>query len=532
MTTSTLPARYKINGLLDTKRQVMDNLESICNACGTFMTYDIHEGQWGVVINKADTAVKTFDDSNIVGPIQVQGTSVLNLYNKVRVEYNLRDTADGTDFIEIEIPDADRYQNEPDNVLQIRLDMCNEPVQAEIIGLIELKQARIDQIITFQSDYSTLNLNAGDIIAVTNDLYQFTAKPFRVITLKEIDADDGSIRIEITALAYDSNVYDTSDLGRYIRSDRNGIKGIGSIGQPIAPVLYPYDLDVRPRIVVESTVPDGIVESMELWLSSDNSTYSLIATEYPPGGGTFTAGDTVTFDYDQVSSQNLYVKVRGMNSTTTGPFSTSDSFLSYVPVQTTAAISDNTDVVDSAGSSLLGLLGSNALIALIKKLVEDNDAAAGGIYDQVFNTFDMETGQNLIQAQNASMMWVQAGTFEDDTGPYTPAQTFTTPNRPCYANGQSIYVIATINFGYDSASVVDTFKAVSMNIYQNNTLIATRENGSAFQDAYDDFTLSCNAIGTFAYGDNIKVSFEVESDTATGILIDYMVFQPFASSLA
>lgn len=400
MTTSTLPARYKINGLLDTKRPVMENLEKICNACGTFMTYDIHQGLWGVVINKTEaTVAKAFTDANIIGPVQVQGTSILNLYNKVRVEFPLRDTADGTDFIEIEIPSGDRYPNEPDNVLQIRLEMCNEPVQAEIIGLIELKQSRIDQIVTFETDYSTLNLNAGDIISVTHDLYQFSAKQFRVITLKEVDGDDGSIRIEVTALAYDANVYDTSDLGRYIRSDRNGIRGIGSIGQPNEPTLTVYDQVARPGIEVEAVVPSGIVESMELWLSSDNSNFKLIATEYPTGGGTFNSGDTVVFDYDALDGQNIYVKVRGMNSTTTGPFSTVDSFLGYVPKQTTDAVGNSTDVTDSSGNSLLGTLSASALIALIKGLMEDNASGSGSLYNGFNTTYYSDTGKIITDAQ-------------------------------------------------------------------------------------------------------------------------------------
>lgn len=379
MTTSTLPARYKINGLINTDRPVMESLQNICNACGTFLSYDIHQGKWAVIINRAGTAVKDFNDSNIVGPIQVNGTSLTQLYNSVIVEYPLRDTVDQTDYVQVTIPAEDRYANEPDNVLKITLEMCNEPVQAEIIGLIELKQSRIDQIVTFQSDFSTLDLNAGDIITVTNDIYQFNQKPFRVITLSEIDADDGSIRIEVTALAYDANVYDTSDLGRYIRSDRNGIKGIGAIGTPIAPVLSVYAQDRRPGIQVESVVPAGIVESMELWLSADNTNFVLVQTEYPIGGGTFSAGDTVTFDYDKLESQNIYVKTRGMNSTTTGPFSPVDSFLSYVPVQTTDNISENTKLSDSTGNLATAL----GLSLLLKKVADYFGGDANKTFEQV-----------------------------------------------------------------------------------------------------------------------------------------------------
>lgn len=380
MTTSILPSRYKINGLLDSKNEVMNNIEKICNACGTFMTYDIHQGLWSVVINKAESTVsKHFDDSNIIGPIQVNGTSLLNLYNSVRVEFPLRDTADGTDFVQVTIPEVDRLANEPDNTMTLRLDVCNEPVQAEIIGLIELKQSRIDQIVTFKSDYSTLSLNAGDVITITNDIYQFNAKPFRVITLNEVDDADGSIKIEVTALAYDANVYDTSDLGRYIRSDRNGIKTIGAIGQPIVPQLYVFEQNVRPGIKVEATVPSGVVESMELWLSTNGTDYTQVGTEVPVGGGAFTAGDTVLFDYDKLSANSIWVKVRGMNSTTTGPFSDAATFVGFVPVQTTDAVSNNTSVLDDSGN-ILPMLGLSAMLALLNGLI-NGDTGPNSIID-------------------------------------------------------------------------------------------------------------------------------------------------------
>jgi hypothetical protein len=481
MPTSILPARYKINGLLDTKRPVMENLERICNACGTFLTYDIHTGEWSVVINRADaTVAKAFTDANVIGPVQVQGTSITNLYNSVRVEFPLRDTADELDFIEIEIPPEDRYANEPDNVLEITLDMCNEPVQAEIIGLIELKQARLDQIVTFRSDYSTLNLNAGDIITLTHDIYQFSAKKFRVISLTEVDADDGSIQIEITALAYDPDVYDTSDLGRYIRTDRNGIKTIGAIGQPIEPVLYVYAQDRRPGIQVEAVVPSGVVESMELWLSSDNSNFVQIGTQYAEGGGTLAAGTTVLFDYDQLDSQNIYVKVRAMNSTTTGPFSVSAAFLSYVPQQRTDAIIPTTDVLDNAGSSLLGLLGSNILIALIKRLVEDNSTASDGIYQKVLDTLTIDTGQDL----QAATFYYTAQTSVSNTtvssklaastatlGTYGEYSTTLTDNRDNWISA----AVATLPAGYNTLTVQIKTPSFTMDYY------ALDQDGNIFQ---------------------------------------------------
>ena len=393
MTTSILPARYKINGLIDTSRDVMENMEQLCLASGCFLSYDIHEGKWAVIINRAGSIVRSFDNSNIIGPIQVNGTSLNDLYNSVVIEYPLRDTVDQTDYVQVSIPTGDRYDNEPDNVLKIAMNMLNEPVQAEILALIQLKQSRIDQVITFQSDYSVLNLNAGDIIGVTNDVYQFNNKPFRIISLKEVDTDSGAIQIEVTALAYDANVYDISDLGRYIRSDRNGIKGIGALGTPLAPVIYVFEQDRRPGIQVEAVVPSGIVENMELWLSSDNTNFILVSTIEAPPGEVFTAGSTVLFDYDQLESQNIYVKVRAMNSTTTGPFSPTASFLSYVPQQITDVIGQNTQVQESDGSINPLLLALPVLLSLL---------------DGFFDGDDTRSMSNIVGTANAQALSVAA----------------------------------------------------------------------------------------------------------------------------
>jgi len=424
MATSILPARYKTNGILDTKVPVMSNLETLCNSCGSFMSYDIHTGKWSVVINTTGASVKSFSNANIIGPIQVSGTSLQNLFNRVRVEFPLRDTSDGIDYIEIEIPVIDRYPNEPDNTLQMTLQMCNEPVQATIIGLIELKQSRIDQIITFVSDYSTLSLNAGDIIDVTNDIYQFTAKPFRIISIRELDTESGSIQIEITALAYDANVYSTADLGRFIRTDRNGIVGIGSISAPITPVIYNFEQDARPGIVIETVVPAGIVESMEFWVSTDNTNFISVGSQTPVGGGTFDPGDVVTFDYDQVASANYFAKTRGMNSTTAGPFSPVVSLIGFVPVQVTDAVTQDAPLVQNGTGNLLTALALSKIAGWAFSAV--GPSTFGNVMTQTgqsANSFQRDSGSSATTTVNITSYSYSAA--QTNTGINTFAGTAT-----------------------------------------------------------------------------------------------------------
>lgn len=211
---------FSINGVIDTNRSVLENMSTIASAAASWMTYDINQGKWAIIINQAGSSVASFSDSNIIGGINVSSTGLTELYNAVEIEFPHKDLDDEKDFIRLEIDAADRYPNEPDNTLQISMDIINEPIQAELIAARELKQSRVDKIIQFRTDYTKLGLKAGDLIDITNEALGYTAKVFRIITIEEADDDDGSLVMNITALEYDANIYNTSGLTRKLR-ERN-----------------------------------------------------------------------------------------------------------------------------------------------------------------------------------------------------------------------------------------------------------------------------------------------------------------------
>lgn len=370
--TETLADRYQINGVVDTARTVMENIEKISSATASYLKYDIHEGKWGVVINQSGTSTASFTDDNVLGNVNVASTGLRDLYNKVKVEFPHRDLKDSADFVTIEIPAADRNANEQDNTLQIQYDIINEPIQAQLLGLIELKQSRVNLVIDFETDFTYVNLKAGDLIDVTNSRLGFSAKVFRIISIQETQDGDGALTMKIVALEYDANVYSEADLYRYTRSDANGIITIGSIGLPGTPQVTKFESNSRPRVEVETTAPTGLVEAIEFWRTTDvdvsgdeNRSYQLIATERPANGGVYTSGTTVVLDYDALTEDEYFFKVRGINATTTGPFSTPSGLVDFTPEQVPDAIGDDTDV----NSGTLGrLLGALSLVELLLKL--------------------------------------------------------------------------------------------------------------------------------------------------------------------
>lgn len=404
---SILPYRYKINGLLNTGDNVLANMEKLANSCASWISYDMFTGKWDVVINRPEIISAYFTDDNIIGSINLNGLGLREMYNSVEVQFPHSDLNNQMDYIVIEIPDEDRLPNEPDNTLTVRYDLLNDPVQAMFLGLVELKQARLDKTIVFRSDYSMVNLPAGAIISVTNSLYGWTEKLFRVVTIKEL-TEDGTLQSEITALEYDASIYDTSDLYRYNRTNASGIVSIGSIGQPDQPQVTKFESAARPEILIEAEVPGGLVSGIEFWLtydvsvgSDENRDYKLIGTIYAPQGGTLAQGDTVELNYDTLDGSDFYVKVRGINGSISGPYSTPSGLILYRPVQVTDAVGPDTATLDDNGDPITGLLAANALLALLGGLFNGSTASgtpgigSGSLFGSIFDLFSTETGQDI-----------------------------------------------------------------------------------------------------------------------------------------
>jgi len=376
-------SRFTINGLVDTNRPVMENLEQICNSSGCWFTFDNVTGKWSVVINQTGTSSRSFDDSNIISGITLNGTGLTDLYNSVRVTYPRADIKDAEDFVQITLPEAEWNANEVPNTLDITLPLVNNQVQAQLIGFRDLKQSRVNQIISFEADYTVLGVRAGDIIDVTNSALGLSSALYRVTEVVENDDQERGITLNITALLYDADVYDETDLEEYTLTTDNGIYAAGDIGTPDDPQITKYEIDSRPRLVIETTVPAGRVEGMEFWLATGNSsnTYSLVGTTSAPPGSVFTTGEEVTLDIDNLNAANYYCKTRGFNSTTGGPFSNVSSLISYVPTQAPEAIDQDAQLVDQNGNLITAFLLSELAAWAFSKA--PNWLGNGGILDDL-----------------------------------------------------------------------------------------------------------------------------------------------------
>jgi hypothetical protein len=214
---------FNVNGVVDTSKSVMSNLQNIANACNTWVTFDNTSGKWSVIINRDGSSVVSIDESHIVGSMTVSGTGVNEFYNSVQFTYPHKDLLDQNDTVTLSIPSADRFPNEFDNVLNFTADMINDPIQAEYVASVELKQSRIDKVIRFNTDFSMLGVKAGDLVSITNSVYGFDNKQFRILTVAEEDGDDNVLTLGFTAYEHDATIY---DLGGLVREERSAVNNV------------------------------------------------------------------------------------------------------------------------------------------------------------------------------------------------------------------------------------------------------------------------------------------------------------------
>ena len=403
----TLAQQYRINGIIDTSVSVFENMEQLALSSSVWTTYDIHAGRWSVIINRAGASTRSFDDSNIVGAIDVSASGLTDYYNAVKVTFPREDLNDQVDFVLARTPEFQRLPNEADNILEISLPLVNDPVQALNIGAIELKQSRVNQVVTFVTDYSAIDVNAGDIIDITSSALAWTNRLFRVVTMRERDDTGASIAIEITALEYDPNVY-VNDLVREDRSTQNEIVTIGGIATPAAPTVEGIQRDARPRLIVTATTPAGLVAAIEFWMSSDGTTFSLYGTERPSGGGVYPSGTSVVLDIGNFPPGPVYARVRAVNSRTSSSFSATTQGVFTVEglpggaptfdfdqFQIPDVITPDVKIEDGLGN-LAATLGIIELLKLLDDLMSLGDTGIGGIFDKVFDLFKDDTGVDIL----------------------------------------------------------------------------------------------------------------------------------------
>ena len=246
---SATQARYRINGPIDLSTNCLSNLQSIADACDSWIQYSELIGKWKVVINKPYTgtlsSLYSVDSSVLIGGIDITPLDLNQTYNSIEVQFPNSVIKDQTvvRVIDLTDPATDWYNpsllspNEPNNRLTIQYQIVNNYVQAMYLGVRRLLQSREDLTINCNLDYSGIQIEAGDVVRVTLAEYGWTDKLFRVSTVSEIKREDGNLGASIVAFEYNDTVYNDQAIQDYVPADNTGLTDPNVFDKPSTPIV-------------------------------------------------------------------------------------------------------------------------------------------------------------------------------------------------------------------------------------------------------------------------------------------------------
>ena len=307
---STQP-RYRINGVLDAGQSVLSNIDRIVSACDSWMTYNAALGQWSIVINKAESTAYAFNDNNIIGEIRVSATDITSSINQVEARFPFKENRDQAAFVNIETPSGLLYPNEPVNKYSITYDLVNDSVQAHYLANRLLEQAREDLIVSFSTTYYGIQVDAGNVVSVTNSDYGWNAKLFRVMKVNEASLPDSNLGARLELSEYNAQVYDDQDITQFTPVPNSDLASPVFFSALSAPtVIASRPSDAVPSFDVQVSIPaTGRVTFGTLFYSinpSDPLAWKVLDSASSPNNTPVTNSTNYTFANQVLPAGTFY----------------------------------------------------------------------------------------------------------------------------------------------------------------------------------------------------------------------------------
>ena len=338
--------RYRINGVLDAGQTVLSNIDRIVSACDSWMTYNAALGQWSVVINKAESTAYAFDDDNIIGEIRVSATDITSSINQVEARFPFKENRDQAAFVNIETPSGLLYPNEPVNKYSITYDMVNDSVQAHYLANRLLEQAREDLIVSFSTTYYGIQVDAGDVVSVTNADYGWNAKLFRVMKVNEASLLDGSLGAKLELSEYNAQVYDDQDITQFTPVPNSGLSSpvyFSALSAPTVTASRPSD--AVPSFDVQVSIPaTGRVTFGTLFYSinpSDPLAWKVLDSASSPNNTPVTNSTNYTFANQVLPAGTFYFTYTVGNEIASSQRSANSAAFVWSPTGATGPAGEN-----------------------------------------------------------------------------------------------------------------------------------------------------------------------------------------------
>lgn len=335
---SSLQPRYRINGVLDTDKPVLENIDKIVTACDSWFAYKASTDKWTPIINK-DGLNDTFSDQNIIGPIRFSVIELASSINRVEAKYPDKYNKDQESFVYQELPSGSLYANEPINKLSTSFDLVNNYVQAYYLTNRILLQNRADKIVSFDTAYPGIQSDVGDVIVLSDNIYG-VFQLYRIMKISEVALPDGSLGARIEAAQYDSNVYNDPTIVEPSPPPSANLPAPEYFSTLSAPtVVDKLETNVPATFSVSCTMPTtGRITQVTLFYTTvSNPTpidWQVWTTQTAPLSVPFANGSTVKFSNIILPIGSYYFGFQVANEQSKSAISPLSSVLNWQPNNT------------------------------------------------------------------------------------------------------------------------------------------------------------------------------------------------------
>ena len=336
--------RYRINGVLDTGNNVLENIDNILVACDSWMAYDAPTGRWSIIINKSETPSLVFNDTNIIGDIRVSTIDITQSVNQIEAKFPNKLNKDIPAYVFLQTPAGLLYPNEPVNKLSTEFSLVNDSVQAQYLANRILEQAREDLIVNIRTTYYGIQANAGDVVTITNSAYGWNAKPFRVMKVNEAALQDATLGAQLELNEYNAQVYDDKDITEFQPEPNSDLPSPNYFSALIAPVITDQLPNAAvPSFSVDCTMPStGRVTVVYLYyttiISPTISDWNLYGTQTLIDSKAFANNSVVKFGNINLPTNIYYFAFKVGNENGNSLFSATSASYNWLPNPSSSAV--------------------------------------------------------------------------------------------------------------------------------------------------------------------------------------------------
>ena len=201
--------RYRINGVVKSDESIGNVLGEMTGACVGTLFWGV--GAWKLKVGVYNSPVKSFDLSDLRGPIQLDTrTSIRDSFNTVRGTF-VNESADyiTEDYETVTSATFKTQDGGEELALDLPLPYTTNFAEAKRIAKQTLFRSR--EQMTFIADFGleALGVEVGDIVTFTNSRYGWTNKEFEVVGWNfNANQDAGDLRVSLTLRETSSAAFD------------------------------------------------------------------------------------------------------------------------------------------------------------------------------------------------------------------------------------------------------------------------------------------------------------------------------------